>query len=102
MGLALHNAQAVWEGLSGKKSPFIRTPKFNLESGKVKLTSNRYLLHRMPITTWFEGGLALVFWGMVWLAFQESNFIFLPFHGMLAFGYTLVFITSFKSYGLGR
>lgn len=102
MGLALHNAQAVWEGLSGKKSPFIRTPKFNLESGKVKLSSNRYLLHRMPVTTWFEGGLALVFWGMVWLAFQENNFIFLPFHGMLAFGYTLVFITSFKSYGLGR
>lgn len=102
MGLALHNAQAVWEGLSGKKSPFIRTPKFNLESGKQQLASNRYLLHRMPITTWFEGVLALVFWGMVGLAFREENFVFLPFHGMLAFGYSLVFITSFKSYGLGR
>ncbi|RIW17385.1 glycosyltransferase [Algoriphagus lacus] len=102
MGLALHNAQAVWEGLSGKKSPFIRTPKFNLESGNVQLSGNRYLLHRMPITTWFEGLLALVFWGMVWLAFREKNFLFLPFHTMLAFGYSLVFITSFKSYGLGR
>ncbi|MFN3997897.1 cellulose synthase family protein [Algoriphagus sp.] len=102
MGLALHNAQAVWEGLSGKKSPFIRTPKFNLESGKVKLAGNRYLLHRMPITTWFEGLLAVAFWGMVWLAFSRENFLFLPFHAMLAFGYSLVFITSFKSYGLGR
>ncbi len=102
MGLALHNAQAVWEGFSGKKSPFIRTPKFNLESGKEKLSSNRYLLHRMPVTTWFEGVLALVFWGMVGMAFREENFLFLPFHGMLAFGYSLVFITSFKSYGLGR
>lgn len=102
MGLALHNAQAVWEGFSGKKSPFIRTPKFNLESGKVKLSSNRYLLHRMPITTWFEGLLALVFWGMVGLAFHHQNFLFLPFHFLLAFGYSLVFIFSFKSYGLGR
>jgi len=102
MGLALHNAQAVWEGLTGKKSPFIRTPKFNLESGKVSLNSNRYLLHRMPVTTWFEGLLAIIFWGMVGLAFREQNFLFLPFHAMLAFGYTMVFISSFKSYGLGR
>lgn len=102
MGLALHNAQAVLEGLSGKKSPFIRTPKFNLESGNQRIASNRYLLHRMPVTTWFEGILALVFWGMVALAFSEQNFLFLPFHAMLAFGYSLVFITSFKSYGLGR
>lgn len=102
MGLALHNAQAVWEGLTGKKSPFIRTPKFNLESGKVSLSSNRYILHRMPITTWFEGLLALVFWVMVGLAFREGNFLFLPFHAMLAFGYSLVFVSSFKSYGLGR
>ncbi|SEF99773.1 cellulose synthase family protein [Algoriphagus boritolerans] len=102
MGLALHNAQAVWEGLSGRKSPFIRTPKFNLESGKEKLSDNRYLLHRMPVTTWFEGVLALVFWAMVGLAFREHNYLFLPFHVMLAFGYSLVFITSFKSYGLGR
>ncbi|WP_111670419.1 cellulose synthase family protein [Algoriphagus litoralis] len=102
MGLALHNAQAVWEGLSGKKSPFIRTPKFNLEAGKEKLSGNSYLLRSMPVTTWFEGILALVFWAMVGLAFREENFLFLPFHAMLAFGYSLVFITSFKSYGLGR
>jgi cellulose synthase/poly-beta-1,6-N-acetylglucosamine synthase-like glycosyltransferase len=102
MGLSLHNAQAVLEGLTGKKSPFVRTPKFNLESGKVDLRSNRYLLHKMPITTWFEGILALIFWVMVYLAFSEENFVFLPFHGLLAFGYTLVFTTSFKSYGLGK
>ena len=102
MGLALHNSQAVWEGLTGKKSPFIRTPKFNLESGKSKLSSNKYLLRRMPITTWLEGILALIFAGMVFLGIQNQNFLFLPFHSLLALGYGLVFITSFKSYGLGR
>jgi cellulose synthase/poly-beta-1,6-N-acetylglucosamine synthase-like glycosyltransferase len=102
MGLALHNAQAVLEGFSGKKSPFIRTPKFNLESGKSVLGSNLYLNFRIPVTTWFEGILALVFGGMVYLSFRENNFILLPFHIMLAFGYATVFISSFKSYGLGR
>ncbi|MBN7812164.1 glycosyltransferase family 2 protein [Algoriphagus sp. H41] len=102
MGLALHNAQAVWEGLTGKKSPFVRTPKFNLESGKESLSLNRYLIHRMPVTTWVEGILALVFWAMVGLAFSRQNFLFLPFHAMLALGYSLVFVKSFNSYGLGR
>lgn len=102
MGLALHNAQAVWEGLSGKKSPFIRTPKFNLEGGKQGLQSNNYINFRIPITTYFEGLFALIFWGMVFLHMQWRTYEMLPFHLMLALGYSLVFITSFKAYSLGK
>lgn len=102
MGLSLHNAQAVWEGLSGKKSPFIRTPKFNLESGKTLLSSNTYLASKIPVTTWFEGVLALVFSVMVVIHLQIGSYELLPFHLMLAVGYTLVFFTSFRSYGLGK
>ena len=102
MGMALHNTQAVMEGLTGKKSPFIRTPKFNLEGGKFSLRTNQYINLRMPITTWLEGALALVFIGMVVLGVFQQNYLFLPFHLMLAVGYSLVFISSFKSYALGR
>jgi hypothetical protein len=102
MGLALHNAQAVFEGFSGKKSPFIRTPKFNLESGNSPLSTNLYRNFRIPLTTWFEGILAVVFATMVFLSFKENNFILLPFHLMLAFGYGTVFLTSFKSNGSGQ
>ena len=102
MGLALHNAQAVFEGLSGKKSPFVRTPKFNLESGKSPLRSNRYLPIKIPVTTWFEGLFALVFIGMVGLNIWAGTIAMLPFHLMLAIGYALVFYSSFKAYGLGR
>lgn len=102
MGLALHNAQAVWEGLSGKKSPFIRTPKFNLESGESPLKTNRYLPIKIPVTTWFEGFFALIFIGMVGLNIWAGTFAMLPFHLMLAIGYGLVFYSSFKAYGLGR
>jgi cellulose synthase/poly-beta-1,6-N-acetylglucosamine synthase-like glycosyltransferase len=96
MGLSLHNTQAVWEGLTGKKSPFIRTPKFNLEAGSVTLKANAYRLRVLPISTWFEGGMGLLFGVMVVLGIVYGNFLFLPFHGLLALGYSLVFISSFR------
>jgi cellulose synthase/poly-beta-1,6-N-acetylglucosamine synthase-like glycosyltransferase len=97
MGLALHNSQAVLEGLTSKKSPFIRTPKFNLESGSVSLQANAYRLRALPMSTWLEGGMGLLFGGMVVLGIVYGNFLFLPFHGLLALGYSLVFISSLRT-----
>jgi cellulose synthase/poly-beta-1,6-N-acetylglucosamine synthase-like glycosyltransferase len=94
MGFALHNSQAVWEGLTGKKSPFIRTPKFNLESGSASLNANVYRLRSLPMSTWLEGGMGLLFGGMVVLGIVYGTYLFLPFHGLLALGYSLVFISS--------
>lgn len=102
MGLALHNAQAVWEGLTGRKSPFIRTPKFNLEDGAQRLKTNNYLKFPVPFTTYIEGLFALMFLGMVVLHLRWKTYEMLPFHLMLAIGYSLVFITSFKAYRLGK
>ena len=102
MGLAVHNAQAVFEGLTGRKSPFVRTPKFNLEGGKSSLRANLYLKFPIPITTWLEGLMALAFASMVYLSWKEGVYFLLPFHLMLTVGYAIVFITSFRSYGLGR
>ena len=97
MGLALHNSQAVLEGLTGKKSPFIRTPKFNLEAGSVSLQANAYRLRALPMSTWLEGGMGVLFGGMVVLGIVYDNFLFLPFHVLLGLGYTLVFISSLRS-----
>jgi cellulose synthase/poly-beta-1,6-N-acetylglucosamine synthase-like glycosyltransferase len=97
MGFALHNSQAVWEGLTGKKSPFIRTPKFNLESGSASLNANVYRLRSLPMSTWLEGGMGLLFGGMVVLGIVYGTYLFLPFHGLLALGYSLVFISSLRT-----
>jgi cellulose synthase/poly-beta-1,6-N-acetylglucosamine synthase-like glycosyltransferase len=97
MGFALHNSQAVWEGLTGKKSPFIRTPKFNLESGSASLNANVYRLRSLPVSTWLEGGMGLLFGGMVVLGIVYGTYLFLPFHGLLALGYSLVFISSLRT-----
>ncbi len=98
MGLSLHNAVAVWEGWSGRKSGFIRTPKFNLEVRGHKWQDNFYLNFRMPYTTYVEGLLGLVFLGIFAWSIAQGEYILLVFHGMLATGFLLVFYYSFKSY----
>lgn len=98
MGLALHNAQAVWEGLTGKRSPFIRTPKYNLEKSQKSWTKNIYNQIKIPFITYIEGLLAFIFWVMVALSFYFKTYEMLVFHFMLAFGYSVVLIESLKSY----
>lgn len=99
MGLALHNGQAVWEGLTGKKSPFIRTPKYNLKS-KESWTANAYNQLKIPFTTYMEALLALIFSVLVILSFISGTYEMLVFHLMLALGYAIITWTSFKSYAL--
>lgn len=101
MGLALHNAQAVWEGLTGKKSPFVRTPKYNLEL-KVSWTENVYNQLKVPFTTYAEAFLALVFLTLSIISIHTGNYTMLVFHVMLAFGYGVVSIASFRSYAFKR
>lgn len=97
MGLSLHNTQAVLEGLTGKKSPFIRTPKFNLEANLVPLHSNVYRWRALPVSTWMEGILFMVFAGMLVFGLIQGSYVFLPLHGILCLGFGLVFLYSFQS-----
>lgn len=97
MGLALHNTQAVWEGLTGKKSPFIRTPKYNLQKEET-WTKNIYNQLKIPVTTYFEGLLALVFIFMTTISIIAETYGMIVFHFMLAVGYSVVSVASYKSY----
>ncbi|WP_194974097.1 cellulose synthase family protein [Aquiflexum lacus] len=101
MGLALHNSQAVWEGLTGKKSPFIRTPKYNLSKENKNWSKNIYNSWKIPLTTYLEGVLALVFIAMVILSIQTGTYEMLVFHSMLAVGYGLVSWESFRGSRVG-
>ncbi|SIS69956.1 cellulose synthase family protein [Belliella pelovolcani] len=99
MGLSIHNAQAVWEGLTGKKSPFIRTPKYNLSESE-SWKKNSYHQLKVPMTTYLEGIMSVVFLFMVVMSIYFQTYEMLVFHAMLALGFTLVSIESFKSYRL--
>lgn len=103
MGLSLHNGIAVLEGYLGRKTPFVRTPKFNITSSKKKekWSNNKYLRSNLSIITVLEALLTIYFLGGIVTAFLLKDFGLLPFHIMLTIGfgyvcYYSVFHSSFS------
>lgn len=94
MGLALHNAIAVLEGFAGRKTSFIRTPKFNITSPQDTWRGNKYHVKGLSWITVMEATLAAYFTCGILLAIRLDDYGLLPFHVMLAVGYAIVFIYS--------
>lgn len=91
MGLSLHNTVAVVQGYIGRKSAFIRTPKFNIRGISDRLSSKKYLAKKIGWTTIFEGLFAIYFLvGFIGGLFKYGNSSFIAFHGMLAFGFGMI------------
>ncbi len=101
MGFSLHNTIAVLEGHLGKKSEFVRTPKFNLTGLKDSWKTNKYIKKKLSFNVVLEGLLALYFVFGMYSAFivgdQGGDFGLFPFHFMLFVGFTYVFIKSIFS-----
>jgi len=101
MGFSLHNTIAVIEGHIGKKSEFVRTPKFNIGTFKDGWKSNKYLKKKPSIHVVLEGLLAIYFIFGMYSAFvvgnQGGDFGLFPFHFMLFVGFSYVFFKSIFS-----
>ena len=101
MGFSLHNSIAVLEGHFGKKSDFIRTPKFNIKSINESWKGNKYLSKNISPNVLIEGFLTLYFAFGMYSAFivgdQGGDFGLFPFHLMLFVGFGYVFIKSISS-----
>ncbi len=101
MGFSLHNSIAVLEGHLGKKSEFVRTPKFNVNSLKDSWKNNQYIKKTISIHVIFEGLLMSYFAFGMYSAFvvgdQGGDFGLFPFHLMLFLGFGYVFIKSLTS-----
>jgi len=94
MGLSLHNSIAVFEGYIGKKSPFIRTPKFNINDDSDNWNTNKYLVKKITPLTYIEGGLLLYFIYTFIVAIKYNDFGIMPLLLFLIFGYGFVFLNS--------
>ncbi|PWI30826.1 glycosyl transferase family 2 [Flavobacteriaceae bacterium LYZ1037] len=101
MGFSLHNSMAVIEGHMGKRSDFVRTPKFNIGAFNDHWKNNKYLNKNISIYVYFEGLLTLYFGFGMYLAFvvgnQGGDFGLFPFHLMLFLGFGFVFFKSITS-----
>ena len=96
MGLSLHNTIAVIQGYLGKKSPFVRTPKFDIKNIKDSFKKQQYLATEISWTTILEGFMALYFLGGVLLGLYMGNQSFLIFHLLLMFGFGTIFYYSIR------
>ncbi len=94
MGLSLHHAIAVIEGYAGKKTPFIRTPKFNIAAGRLSLLENEYATKSVSFIVLLEGLIAIYFIAAIYFGFQFHEYGMVAFHGMLAVGFSMVFYYS--------
>ncbi len=105
MGFSLHNSLAVLEGHRGKKSEFVRTPKFNISSLKDSWKGNKYLSKNISKNIVIEGllllyfifGLASSYLVTVIGGAKETDFGLVPFHLMLVTGFGFVFYKSITS-----
>ncbi|MDF1866066.1 MAG: glycosyltransferase family 2 protein [Saprospiraceae bacterium] len=91
MGLSLHNSVAVLQGYRGKKSPFVRTPKFDIKGLADSFKKRKYLASKITWTTFMEGILALYFISAVAIGIYWEHYIFIIFHALLAVGYGVIF-----------
>lgn len=101
MSLSLYNAIGVIEGYLGKKSPFVRTPKFNVSSDnddQNKWQNNQYInsIKNFGLITWLEifAILYFVFGFVVSIIFYQ--FTLVPFYAMLVFGFTYSLVMTIK------
>ena len=88
MGLSLHNTIAVLQGYIGKKTAFVRTPKFNINTLTDSFKNRTYLAQKITWTTIMEGVLAMYFlWAVVFQILYIETRPFLVFHAMLFIGF---------------
>ena len=97
MGLSLHNGLAVLEGLAGRRTPFIRTPKFNVGEKKDSWKLNKYIASSLQPLTLLEGLLCIYFIYGIVAGIRMGDTGLLLFHSMLAFGFGAVFYLSIKA-----
>ncbi|TAE48056.1 MAG: glycosyltransferase [Bacteroidetes bacterium] len=96
MGLSLHNSIAVIQGLRGKRTPFIRTPKFNVINRSDKWQKVTYKTRKLDKTVYAELALMLYFLFGVYLAIHFRDFSLMPFLLMQGGGFGLVGLYSVR------
>jgi hypothetical protein len=94
MGFSVHNSLAVLEGHFGKKSEFIRTPKFNINNLKDSWKGNKYLSKNLSFSIILEVLLWLYFGFAIFSAFILNDFGLIIFHLMLFSGFGFVVVKS--------
>ena len=96
MGFAVNNSRAVIEGLLNRKSEFVRTPKFRLESEKDSWMGKKYLTRKVGFSVIVEALLAVYCLIGVLSSIYFMELAAIPFQLLFFLGFAFVSITSIK------
>ena len=96
MGLAVNNSRAVFEGLMNRKSEFVRTPKFKLESEKDTFIGNKYLNKKLGFSVIVEAILAVYCLIGVLSSIYFMELASIPFQVLFTLGFSFIAITSIR------
>ncbi|MFZ1703435.1 MAG: glycosyltransferase [Saprospiraceae bacterium] len=97
MALAFHNSIAVMQGWCGKKSPFVRTPKYGEQKESFTFKKSNYFVGNLNKISLGEALLTLYFVAALWVGSRIGVRDFFLLHIMLAFGYFSLFLYALKS-----
>jgi hypothetical protein len=93
IGLSINNARAVLEAIFNRRSDFCRTPKYGIEKTKQRWESSRYSAVR-TVTPLVEFTFAVYFTYFVFHAFQNHEFLSVPFLMLFQVGFAYVACSS--------
>ena len=100
MGFAVNNSRAVVEGLLSRKSEFVRTPKFKVESNRDSWIGKRYLNNKLGLSVYVELIMAVYCLIGIVSSVYFAEIAALPFQILFFTGFAFVSLTSIKhAYG---
>ncbi len=95
MGLSISNTRAILLGLFNRRSEFLRTPKYKIESGGDHFVGKRY--HRRAYASGLlEAMLMLYCFCTIGVVLYYAEYAALPFQMLFCFGYGFIAVLSFK------
>jgi cellulose synthase/poly-beta-1,6-N-acetylglucosamine synthase-like glycosyltransferase len=96
MGFAVNNSRAVIEGLLSRKSEFVRTPKFNAESGNSSAAGKKYGNRKIGLSVYVELMMAVYCLIGICSSLYFLEIAALPFQVLFFSGFAFVSLTSIK------
>lgn len=96
LGMAVFQFVAMIDGFISNEATFHRTSKYNIVERKDTWKDKVYSPREVPFTTYFEGFIAVFASYGLYIDITKKMYGFLPFHIVLAFAFTYVFINSFR------
>ncbi|HPI37163.1 MAG TPA: glycosyltransferase family 2 protein [Ignavibacteriaceae bacterium] len=96
MGFAVNNSRAVFEGLLNRKSEFVRTPKFKLETEKDSWVGKKYVNKKLEPAVFVELLLAIYCFIGICSSIYFLELAAIPFQLLFFIGFSYVSYSSIK------